>query len=520
MKQLPEFPHLFHLKKQAKELLRACKGNDPAAMQRFLEFLPSALSPAQLAGRGLHLYDAQSCIAREYGFASWTELKAHVESKALAQLSHEGALKRWLLLVYGGDYGGTRPALATRLLRERPDLLGNDPYLACAVGDETRLREALASDRAWLNQPGGSEKMLPLIAVTHSALIREAAFADALMRCAKLLLDSGADPDQTWIHRTYPDSPLSALYGAAGKNHHAAMTQLLLEHGANPDDNESLYHSMESKDHTCTRLLLEAGAKVDGTNAIGHALDYDRPEGLRLLLAYGGNAGHPGASDYPIFHAIRRGRSVEHIQMLLNAGADKRVQNCHGQTPYQFALLYGQPEAAVLLRGPEMTGALSREDAFVAACARGDGDAVLKQLTETPDIVQRLSENHLKQLPNLAAQGNFAAVKTMLETGWPVKVRGGDWNASALNLAVYRGDAQMTEFLLDHGANWQEKHGFGGNAMGTLGYASNNNVEEFEQGDWLACAKAMIAHGMPVPPNDYEFSDEVTEYFESVRGAG
>jgi hypothetical protein len=134
--------------------------------------------------------------------------------------------------------------------------------------------------------------------------------------------------------------------------------------------------------------------------------------------------------------------------------------------------------------------------------------------------VQRLSENHLKQLPNLAAQGNFAAVKTMLETGWPVKVRGGDWNASALNLAVYRGDAQMTEFLLDHGANWQEKHGFGGNAMGTLGYASNNNVEEFEQGDWLACAKAMIAHGMPVPPNDYEFSDEVTEYFESVRGAG
>jgi hypothetical protein len=43
MKQLPEFPHLFHLKKQAKELLRAHKGNDPAAMQRFLEFLPSAL---------------------------------------------------------------------------------------------------------------------------------------------------------------------------------------------------------------------------------------------------------------------------------------------------------------------------------------------------------------------------------------------------------------------------------------------------------------------------------------------
>lgn len=514
MKQLPEFRHFFHLKKQAKELLRAYKENDPAAMQRFLEFLPSAHSSAQL-----HLHDAQSCIAREYGFVSWTELKTYVESKALAQLSREDALKRWLLLVYGGDYGGTRPALAIRLLSERLDLLGDDPYLACAVGDETRLREMLVSDAEWLNQPGGPMKMLPLIAVTHSALIREAAFADALMRCAKLLLDGGENPNQTWIHRAYPDSPLSALYGAAGKNHHAGMTRLLLERGANPNDNESLYHSMESKDHTCTRLLLEAGAKVDGTNAIGHALDYDRPEGLRLLLAYGGNAGHPGASDYPIFHAIRRGRSVEHIQMLLNAGADRSVRNSHGQTSYQFALLYGQPEAAALLRGPEMNGTHSREDAFVAACARGDRDEVFKQLAETSDIVQRLSEQHLKQLPNLAAQGNFAAVKTMVEAGWPVKVRGGDWNASALNLAVYRGDAQMAEFLLDHGADWQEKHGFGGNVMGTLGYASNNNVEEFEQVDWLACAKALIAHGMPVPSNDYEFSDEVTEYFESVRGA-
>jgi hypothetical protein len=107
----------------------------------------------------------------------------------------------------------------------------------------------------------------------------------------------------------------------------------------------------------------------------------------------------------------------------------------------------------------------------------------------------------------------------MVEAGWPVKVRGGDWNASALNLAVYLGDVQMTELLLDHGADWQEKHGFGGNAMGTLGYASNNNVQDLERGDWLGCAKTLIAHGMPVPSHVYEFSDDVTEYFESLGGA-
>ncbi len=426
---------------------------------------------------------------------------------------------RWLKLVYGAGYDAPRPQLAIRMLHDRPDLLGDDPNLACATGNEDLLRRKLAIDPAWVHAAGGPLQRPPLVAVTHSSLVRDDAFADALLRCAKLLLDHGANPNQSWTNPDYPDWPLSALFGAAGQNHHAGMTRLLLERGANPNDNESLYHSMESSDLTCTRLLLEAGAKVDGTNAVGHALDYDRPEGLRLLLAHGGNAGHPGASDFPIFHAIKRGRSIEHIQMLLDAGADKNAVNADGQTPYRFALSYGLPEVAQMLRTSETDATLSREDAFVAACARGDSNEAKRLLAEMPDIVQKLSEKQLKQLPNLAAQGNFAAVKTMVEAGWPIQARGGDWNASALNLAVFRGDADMTEFLLSHGADWQQKHGFGGNARGTLGYASNNNAEEFATGNWLACAKSLVAHGMPLPPEEDDYSEEIEEYFDGLRAA-
>ena len=177
--------------------------------------------------------------------------------------------------------------------------------------------------------------------------------------------------------------------------------------------------------------------------------------------------------------------------------------------------LITKKELAALLGRPEADHTFSREDTFVSACARGDREEVRRLLSETPDIVQWLSEKQLRQLPNLAAQGNFTAVKTMVEAGWPVSVRGGDWDASALNLAVYRGDAVMAEFLLEHGADWQQKHGFGGNAMGTLGYASMNNVHF--HGDWLGCAKALIVHGMPLPPEGHEFSEEVTEYFETMR---
>jgi hypothetical protein len=57
-RQLPPHPSLEYLKKNAKELLRDIRQRDP----------------------DFKLADAQRAIAREYGFSSWSKLKAHVES--------------------------------------------------------------------------------------------------------------------------------------------------------------------------------------------------------------------------------------------------------------------------------------------------------------------------------------------------------------------------------------------------------------------------------------------------------
>jgi hypothetical protein len=72
MPQLPDRPNPDHLKKQAKDLLRSYRNGDPDALARFGRALPSArnLSRADIISRGFRLHDAQSCIAREYGFAS------------------------------------------------------------------------------------------------------------------------------------------------------------------------------------------------------------------------------------------------------------------------------------------------------------------------------------------------------------------------------------------------------------------------------------------------------------------
>ncbi len=230
-------------------------------------------------------------------------------------------------------------------------------------------------------------------------------------------------------------------------------------------------------------------------------MDLDTPDALRLLLAHGGDPNEPAlgppTSDWGtlLLWAIRRQRSRAHIAALLDAGADASVKTPDGVSAHTLALRFGLTDVAELL---EQAGALrqpSPEDSFIAACARGDEAEARRIQSARPDLPGALSKAQLRLLPELAAAGRTEAVQVMVKLGWPIATRAGDWDASALNHAVFRGDAALARFLLEHGASWQEQHGFGDNACGTLSWASVN--EPVEDGDWLGCAEALVAHGMP-----------------------
>jgi len=84
---LPASPSLEQQKKQARELLAALRNRDPAARERFRAHHPrfAELSDAELQARSPALHDAQLVIAREYGFASWPKLKAHIDTAVAAR---------------------------------------------------------------------------------------------------------------------------------------------------------------------------------------------------------------------------------------------------------------------------------------------------------------------------------------------------------------------------------------------------------------------------------------------------
>jgi ankyrin repeat protein len=415
-------------------------------------------------------------------------------------------LQLWLNLVYGGDTAGNtarpRPELAARMLAERPGLLGDDPLLACAVGNEAIVGRAIDADPGWIDRAGGLLELPPLVAVTHSTLARLAEYRGALHRCLRLLLDRGADPNAFIFNRRPPHSlekpgedRLTAIYGAAGKLHDVRMTAMLLAAGADANDNESLYHSIDDPDRTlpCTRLLLEAGTRVEGTNALAKVLDFDNLAGLEMLLAH---TRHGDPDLGRILHwAIYRGRSAAHVRALLDAGANPRALDAEQRSAWRHAADHGLPEVMRMLEEGGSGEPLTAGEKFVAACASADAGEARRLLAANPALIASLTAAQLKLLPNLAMSGRDDAVRLMVELGWPIATRGGDIDGSALNWAVFRGRPELADFLLAHGASFRESHGYNSDVIGTLSWASLNVPRH--DGDWAGCAAALLAHGMP-----------------------
>jgi hypothetical protein len=528
MKKLPARANLDHLKKQAKELLRLCRTGDVTAIARVVHHLPAAANRTdkEVKALDLRLHDAQSSIAREYGFASWADLSAYVDASALAHRTQAWLVRRWLGLVYGADVTGTyasvRPRVAMTLLLEHPDMLDADPYVGCAAGHRKTVSRAMAADPDWVHQAGGALRLPPLVAVTHSSLMQVPEFAQRLRECARALLDSGANPNQHIGNRlppaslTAPDQtePLSALYGAAGVARDPTLTEMLLNAGADPNDGESLYHSLENLD--CTTLLLQRGARVTGTHALWRALDMPDATALELLLAHGGDANEPAPDGLkvwatPLLRAIALRRSPRHVAALLAAGADAKAKTktAEGVSAYRLAMQVGLLEVAAQLRAAGAEETLTVEEDFVSACARADIAQARSIQARHPELPGSLPDDRLRLLPDTVAWGSSTAVKIMVELGWPLDVRGGDWDATALNHAVFRGDVDLTVCLLDHGASWRETQGYGSDVLGTLGWASENEPAGVENADWVGCAHALIRHGVPKAERDPEHEDRV-----------
>jgi len=336
---------------------------------------------------------------------------------------------------------------------------------------------ALVLGQAWEGDPGapgGPRGWAPLLYVCHSC------FPSASL--ARELLDRGADPNASFENEY---GSMSALYGAAGVAHDPDLTRVLLEAGANPDDNESLYHSTESRDTACLELLLAHGAETRGTNALAHALDDERIEHVRLLLEAGADANEHAH----VAHAVRRGRGPEVVRLLAEHGADLDRPggetwrgNVPLRTPYQHARLRGRGDVAATLAELGASTELDPADAVIESLARGERPTM--PLPETFDVDQQ------EVIVLAALGGHLDPVVDAVGPGFRGVV-GGSPEGSLVEHAAWVGDAALVGRLLALGAE-------PGSALGWAAHGSRNHTVQGR--DYAAVAELLVAAGARVEP--------------------
>ena len=481
-KILPARPNIEHLKKAAKRRLDAMRQQGPDV----------TLAAAQLA------------LARDYGFASWRRLKAHVDAVELVRLDHKPVFDA----ARAGDIGTVRGALAA----------GFDPR---ALDDDGRTIHQIAK------------------AAGHGAielLAREVQERDArppeVVRAVDAILDAATDGRVDELARLLDAYPAlidarggnfqsqTALHKAAWLNR-GACVRLLIERGADVrirDDGDNAYalhFAAESADLEVVRMLVEAGSDVIGEGDDHHVgvlgwatcLRHLREDVAAYLLAHGARlnlwsaialdradevrrlvAGDRRILDArmsrnehhraPLHHAAAKNRP-DMVRLLIDLGQDPNATDATGATPLTTA---SQENA-----DPRLIDMLLQAGAkidFLAALNLERFDLAEAMLREEPERIGADGRDTVA-LHLSAARKNVQSVRWLVAHGVDVNAKRVLWdcNQTALHVTAENGAVEIARLLLEAGADPSiHDDKYGSSVMGWAEFCGQSEVAQLLRG--------------------------------------
>jgi ankyrin repeat protein len=479
-KQLPPRPNLDQLRHQAKELQRSAR---------------------------IPLHEAQTRIAREYGFPSWNALRDHVEA---VTLEFDAALSEFLEAATDG-----RRDRAERMLLLYPKIATANFHTALVLGDASAVDARLERDPSLATKPGGPRGWEPIHYVCYTAMAHDSpARAAGLAAIARRLIALGADPNAKfpWLHHNVRRP---VLWGASRVAQSLPLVNALLDAGADPNDGVTLPLAASASDIPVLEALLAHGANVDqpwasdGATSLYAILDWSRtPEGVMWLLEHGAdpNAVFTENGETPL-HVVARAWDMPLAEAMVAHGAEIGRTRADGRTPYAVAELNGNRAVADWLLAQGASPELSEVDRLVAACSRGDRTAAEAQLAKKPGLRNEITDDHYIALHQAAERNDVRALEAMLACGFDPNRPDAGIGKTALHSAAMGGWPDAVRVLLAHGASVHVRdREFQGQPL--IWAAEGSRTQHREGRDFAAVGKLLLEAGSPV---EWETTDEPAE---------
>jgi ankyrin repeat protein len=350
---------------------------------------------------------------------------------------------------------------AESLVAEHPELKNSDIHTAAITGDDEAVRRFIAADPSCVHAKSAPYDGDALNYLGLSKYLRfKPERTDAFLRAAKALLDAGADPNTGfWLNGERE----TALYGAAGVAHHAAMTKLLIDRGADPNDPEVVYHSPEEWGNEAMPVVVETG-RVTPENLslmLIRKLDWHDEPGVKYLLDHGTDPARMRDRGWaPLHHALARANDTPIVESLLEHGANP-LDTDDGITAVQRAAREGRRDVFELYRTRNVSLELPPFDHLLMTIGCGPDDAAKAAAKADPSSMAAIVADGGKFLCRFTRSWNWDGVRRLLELGVPANspfVEGDGYsgvpkNALPIHAASWHLLPKAMKALIEHGAD-------------------------------------------------------------------
>jgi ankyrin repeat protein len=356
---------------------------------------------------------------------------------------------------------------ARELLAAHPSLPAHSIYTAAVSGDAVNVRRWLHDDPALATARGGPHDWDALTWCCFSRWLRDERHrADDFVAVARALIDAGAPVHTGFTDHSHGPHPQfeSALYGAAGVAFCAPLTALLLEYGADPNDEEVPYHAAEQRAYEVVRALLAAPVPLSRDSLATMLLrkaDWHDLQGVEQLLRHGVDPNHPGRWPHsPFVQALKRDNELAIVEALFDAGGDPTLRFGHAST-VDIAAWHGRTDVLQLFaeRGVQLP-----EDGLTAVAVDatlGDLHGVRARLAHGGAIREAFMQRLPEFLGRCAGNGCLAPLGVLLQLAPHADLRwqegDGYWDiapqSTPLHVAAWRAQHSTVKLLIEAGAD-------------------------------------------------------------------